>query len=91
MAWWWSWLLTAIGVTGLYLAGSKRLAGWMVGIGVQALWIAYAVSSEQWGFLVSAFAYGGVNIRNLVRWRREARSNPSNDGVPAGQDGGDRG
>lgn len=71
MAWWWSWLLTAVGVTGLWLAGSRRSIGWAVGLGAQGLWVAYAISTRQWGFLVSAFAYGTVYGRNLARWRRQ--------------------
>lgn len=67
----WSWILTAVGVFGLYLAGKKNKAGWAVGIGAQALWIAYALSTNQYGFLVSALAYGWVYSKNFLAWRRE--------------------
>lgn len=70
---WWSWALTAVGVTGIWLAGRKSKAGWAVGFGAQGLWVAYAVATRQWGFIVSALAYGSVYARNWVRWRREAR------------------
>lgn len=69
---WWSWLLTAVGVFGLYLAGRKSKAGWAVGFGAQTLWIAYAIATRQWGFIASALAYGTVYARNWLRWRREA-------------------
>lgn len=69
--WWWSWLLAGIGITGLWLAGNHRSLGWRIGLAVQALWIAYAVVSAQWGFIASAVAYGFVNARNLAKWRRE--------------------
>lgn len=69
----WSWVLTAVGVLGLYLAGKKNRAGWAVGLGAQVLWVAYAVASRQWGFLASAGAYGWVYARNWLRWRAEAR------------------
>lgn len=65
----WSWILTAVGVVGLYLAGSKSRWGWAVGIGAQVLWFAYAIHTRQYGFLVSAFAYGFVYIRNFRAWR----------------------
>lgn len=65
----WSYLLTAVGVFGLYLAGRKDRRGWMVGIGAQVLWIAYAVSTRQWGFLISAAAYGWVYIKNARAWK----------------------
>lgn len=71
IGWWWSWLLAAIGLTGLWLAGSKRSAGWAVGVGVQVLWIVYALATRQYGFIASALGYGAVNGRNWLRWRRE--------------------
>lgn len=64
----WSWLLMAVGVTGLYLAGRKSWVGWAVGLGAQVLWLGYSITTEQWGFLVSCFVYGAVYIRNLRAW-----------------------
>jgi len=72
--WWWSWLLTAVGVTGLYLAGRRSRWGWAIGLAAQVLWIAYALVSRQYGFIVSALAYGAVYARNLVAWSRERRA-----------------
>ena len=69
----WSYALTAVGVFGLYLAGRKVWWSWGVGIGAQALWVAYAVATAQWGFIVSAFAYGWVYARNFRAWRAEHR------------------
>ncbi len=63
-----------MGVLGLYLAGRKNRVGWVVGIGAQVLWLAYALSTEQWGFLVSVGAYGWVYTKNWLRWRAEARA-----------------
>lgn len=63
---WWSFTLTAIGVTGLVLVyRSQSLAGPLVGLGIQALWVAYAIATRQWWFLVSAFAYGGANLYGI--------------------------
>ncbi|MEU8279800.1 hypothetical protein AB0C08_36415 [Microbispora bryophytorum] len=80
MAAWWSWALTAVGVTGLLLAGQRRALGWAIGLSAQALWIAYALATTQYGFLVSAVVYGGVYARNYLAWRREptsVRTSPS--------------
>lgn len=65
----WSYLLTAVGVFGLWLAGRKDHRGWMVGVGAQVLWIAYATATQQWGFYVSALAYGWVYIKNAKAWK----------------------
>ena len=74
----WSYLLTAVGVFGLWVVGRKDRRGFMIGIGAQALWVGYAVATHQWGFIISAIAYGWVNIRNLRLWsegdRRERES-----------------
>lgn len=67
----WSWILAAIGVTGLYLTTRKLAVGFAVGVAVQVIWIAYAFATEQWGFIASALAYGAVNALGLYRWTRE--------------------
>jgi hypothetical protein len=64
----WSWTLTAIGVTGLYLAGRRSWTGWAIGLAAQTLWLTYAIVTRQWGFIVSALAYGAVYTRNLRAW-----------------------
>jgi hypothetical protein len=64
----WSWLLTAVGVTGLILAGRNLWWAWLIGLGAQVLWIAYAIVTRQWGFIASAFIYGTVYVINTRRW-----------------------
>lgn len=66
----WSYILTAVGVFGLWLAGRKSKFGWAVGLGAQVLWLSYAVTTEQWGFIVSAVAYGWVYSKNFLAWRQ---------------------
>lgn len=70
---WWSVLLPVVGVAGLYIAGRKSWVGWAIGLGAQVLWVAYALVSEQYGFILSALAYGVVNFANLRRWFAEDR------------------
>lgn len=72
----WSYVLTAVGAFGLYLAGRKNPMGWAVGLGAQALWIAYASATNQPGFYISAIAYGFVYARNFLAWRRERETPP---------------
>jgi hypothetical protein len=66
----WSLILAIVGITGLYLAGKKLWAGWAIGVGAQFLWIIYAVVTSQWGFIVSALAYGWVYTTNWLKWMR---------------------
>lgn len=68
---WWSFTLTTIGVTGLFLVyRSQSLAGPIIGLAVQLAWIAYAIATRQWWFLVSAFAYGGTNLYGISQRRK---------------------
>lgn len=70
MSQWWSWALTIVGVTGLYFAGKKKAFGWGIGIAAQFLWIAYAIATQQWGFILGSIAYGSVYTKNFISWRR---------------------
>lgn len=72
----WSWILTAVGVFGLWLAGRKSPWGWAVGLGAQVLWLSYALTTRQYGFVVSAFAYGWVYLKNFRAWRRPISPEP---------------
>ena len=67
--WWWSWLLAAGGIFGLWLAGRKNMWGWAVGLLMQVLWIVYAVVTAQYGFIAAAVAYGFIYGVNFYRWR----------------------
>lgn len=69
-AWWWSWLLMVVGVAGMYTAGRRLWWGWLIGIGGEVLWLAYAISTRQWGFIPFAIAYGVVYAKNARDWRR---------------------
>lgn len=65
MTQWWSWLLAALGISALFIAAKRPKAGWTFAICVQALWVAYALVTRQYGFLVSAAAYALVYARLL--------------------------
>ena len=70
----WSWILTLLSVTGLYVAGRNRWEGWLLGLLAQPVWLVYALVTHQYGFLVSVAAFGYVNATNLLSWRRAAVS-----------------
>jgi hypothetical protein len=66
--WYWSVLLAGFGLIGLYLAGRNNYWGWALGLLDEALWVVYAVHTQQWAFCLSAMAYGWVYLRNLRAW-----------------------
>ncbi len=67
----WSYLLTAIGCTGFYFAGKKRWWAWGINLGSQVLWMTYAITTGQFGFIVGSFTYGFFYGLNLWRWSRD--------------------
>lgn len=71
MSWWWSWLLSITGAASFYLAGRKLWWAWWVSVAMQGLWLAYAVATRQYGFLVGVFLYGGVYLKNALSWTAE--------------------
>lgn len=68
---WWSWVLASIGLFGLLMAGRSYWWAWLINLGVQILWIVYAITTEQYGFIMSAVAYGLVYGYNALRWKRQ--------------------
>jgi hypothetical protein len=64
----WSFILATVGILGLVLAGKKMSVGWAVGLAAQVLWIVFALVTHQWGFIISALAYGFVYARNWYLW-----------------------
>jgi hypothetical protein len=61
----WSYGLAAVGVTGLFVAATHPRIGWWLNIAAQVAWVAYAITTRQWGFLASAMAYAVAYIRLL--------------------------
>jgi hypothetical protein len=67
----WSWVLAAIGVTGIFFVGRKVIWAWLLLLFNELLWIIYAVTTKQYGFIVAALAYGVVYIRSYIHWSKE--------------------
>lgn len=73
----WSWVLAVIGVTGIFLVGKKTIWGWLILLLNETIWIIYAVSTEQYGFIVMALAYAAVYIKSYIHWKREENESAS--------------
>jgi hypothetical protein len=67
----WSYVLTAVGVTGFYLAGRKVWWCWYINIANQILWTIYSITTQQWGFLFGVLVYLLVFVPNAIRWTKE--------------------
>jgi len=71
---WWSFWLTLIGVSGFVLAGRRVWWSWYVNLACQALWLAYALVTQQYGFIVAALVYSYVFAKNAILWTKEHRN-----------------
>jgi nicotinamide riboside transporter PnuC len=69
----WSYLLAGLGILSIYLTGRKLKSGWVVGLINSALWITYGLTSEQYGFVISALVFIGVQLKNYLNWAEEER------------------
>jgi hypothetical protein len=38
----------------------------------EVVWVAYAIITEQYGFIVSAIAYAAVYIRSYLHWKEDS-------------------
>lgn len=61
------WLLVVGGVAGTFLAGDGRQWAWLILFGLQPVWIAYAVATDQPGFVLGSVAYAGAQLNGYLR------------------------
>lgn len=66
-----SYILSAVSLTSLWLMGNKNKLGIVVGLTGQILWLAYALMLKQYGLIIGVAAYTIIHIRNLLKWIRE--------------------
>lgn len=69
----WSLLLAAAGLFFLYLSEKRIWWAWVAQILAQIPWLAYALGTGQWGFLLLAVAHGVLGFRDGFRWRKANR------------------
>lgn len=67
----WSFILTAIGILGLWLTTRKSRWGFAIGVLAQVLWFSYAMVTRQYGFVLSASLFGVLYGRGWWKWSKE--------------------
>lgn len=65
------WLLSAVTIWMMVLAGNTRLSAWKVGLFNQALWAVWIVLTSAWGLVPLTLVMTAVCLRNWHKWRRE--------------------
>jgi hypothetical protein len=63
----WTWALTGLQVMALRVAGRGLAWGWMVGSAVQPGWIAYALMTDQLGFVIGCGISTAVQLSAYLR------------------------
>lgn len=66
-----SWIVTAIGISGFFLAGRKLWWCWYINIGCQVFWALYAWVSETPAFYFASAFYFIVFSINAFKWSKE--------------------
>ena len=69
----WDYILSLAGVAGFILAGKKIWWAWYINIAAQFIWLAYALVTKQYGFLIGTVIYFAVFIKNAYDWTKEHR------------------
>lgn len=62
----WAWILTGVQVLALWAAGKRRWWAWLLGAGVQPVWIVYALFTGQVGFVPGCLISAAVQLHNFL-------------------------
>lgn len=62
----WPWLLTGLQVLSLWAAGRRHWWAWLLGASVQLPWIAYALMTDQFGFIPGCAISASVQMYSFL-------------------------
>jgi hypothetical protein len=66
--WAWGLILDSVTFVGVFLLAHKHRIGWIMSVFAQLVWMTYAISTQQWGFIPGILAYTTVSIHGYVYW-----------------------
>ena len=66
------WIVSAITLTTMWMAGNKSPKAWLLGLFNQILWAAIISHSELWGLLPTTLGMCFIYIRNFYKWHKDA-------------------
>ena len=67
-------ILSAITIYTMLLAGSKKRYTWLIGILNQFLWLIWIVTIKSWGLLPMNIALWIVYYRNHIKWQNKTKN-----------------
>lgn len=65
------WLMSALTICVMWLAGNKSLWAWRISLVNQVVWLAWIIPTHTWGLLPLNIAMWITSSRNLVVWSRK--------------------
>jgi len=75
----WTWMLVGfevVAIGGLWLVGARKWWGWAMVLASSLPWFTYSIVFNKPGFTAMSLLYITTHTTNLVRWRRQHRSQP---------------
>ena len=63
------WILSAVTITSMWMAGSRHRYAWAISTLNQSLWLSWILTSQTWGFLPMNICMFVVSIRNHMQWQ----------------------
>lgn len=63
------WILSALTIYTMFLAGDKKQGAWIVGLINQLLWLVFIIAIGAWGLLPMNLALWFVYTRNYIKWQ----------------------
>jgi predicted membrane protein len=67
----WSWVLSTLGILGFIYAGRHQWWAWLWLAANELLWIIYAITTHQYGFILGAIGYITIHTLNAHKWRTQ--------------------
>lgn len=71
---WVPWVLATGNVGSAYLSGKRNKWGWALLVVTQILFVAYAIATGQYGFLLQNVAMAAIGVVNYVKWMKEDKA-----------------
>lgn len=65
------WVLAVAGIAGTAMASTGGRFGWLLLFGLQPLWIAYALTTDQIGLVVGPMAYAVAQLNGFLKTARK--------------------
>lgn len=76
------WILSALTIYTMYLAGEQKTYTWLVGLINQFLWSVWIIVSSSWGLIPMNIALWIIYIENHFKWNNGKTKNRNFESVP---------